>query len=58
MAKYKVLVDSVIGPGLVRAGTLIDYDGVSEGEPGDNLELVREDKKAPAKTVKPEAGQD
>ena len=51
MARYKVLVDSVIGSGLVKAGEIIEYDGKSEGEPGPNLELVKESAK-PAKTVK------
>ena len=40
MAKYKVLQDSVIGSGLVKAGEIIEYDGVSEGKPGANLELI------------------
>ena len=42
MAKYRVLVDSVIGTGLAKAGTVIEYDGVSEGSPGENLELIPE----------------
>lgn len=41
MAQYKVLVDSVIGSGLVKAGSIIEYDGKSEGKPGANLQLVK-----------------
>ena len=40
MARYKVLVDSVIGSGIVKAGEIIEYDGESEGTPGSNLELI------------------
>ena len=40
MAKYKVLVKSVIGSGIVEAGAIIDYDGESEGVPSENLALI------------------
>ena len=30
----------MIGSGLVKAGEIIEYDGVSEGKPGANLELI------------------
>lgn len=42
MARYRVLEDSVIGHGLVKAGEIIEYDGKSEGTPGRNLELIPE----------------
>lgn len=42
MAKYEVLVDSVIGSGVVKAGAVIEYDGKSEGKPGSHLRLVRD----------------
>jgi hypothetical protein len=51
MAKYRVLVDSVIGSGLVKARTIIEYDGKSEGKPGPNLELVKASKGAPVPTL-------
>ncbi|WP_347989912.1 hypothetical protein [Methylomonas sp. AM2-LC] len=51
MAKYRVLVDSVIGSGLVKAGEIIEYDGKSEGKPGPNLELIKESKQAAVKTL-------
>ena len=58
MAKYKVLADSVIGPGLVKAGEIIEYDGVSEGKPGDNLELiVEEPPKRPQATAQKSGGE-
>ena len=41
MAKYEVLADSVIGHGLVKAGSVIEYDGKSEGAPGANLRLLK-----------------
>jgi len=46
MAQYRVLVDTAIGNGLVKAGSVIEYDGKSEGKPGANLELI----KSPVKT--------
>jgi hypothetical protein len=52
MAQYRVLVDSAIGTGLVKAGTIIEYDGKSEGKPGPNLELV----KGLARTARVSAG--
>jgi hypothetical protein len=52
MAQYRVLVDSVIGSGLVKAGTVIEYDGKTEGRPGANLELVR----GPTRTAKVSEG--
>ena len=53
MPKYEVLQDSVIGSGIVKAGTIIEYDGKSEGEPGDNLRLIKEPKKRPVPTEEP-----
>ncbi|MGD0961574.1 MAG: hypothetical protein ABSB19_17330 [Methylomonas sp.] len=47
--KYRVLQDSVIGSGLVKAGEIIEYDGVSEGKPGANLELLPGQKLAATK---------
>lgn len=41
MAKYEVLVDSVILGRVVKAGEVIEYDGKSEGKPGANLRLVK-----------------
>ena len=50
MATYKVLEKSFIGNALVAEGTIIEFDG----EPGENLELV-EDEKKPAAKSKPAA---
>ena len=56
MAQYEVLEDTVIGTGLAKAGSIVEYDGKSEGKPGPNLRLMPVKGKAakgnqPVKTV-------
>lgn len=40
MARYKVLETSYINDAIIEPGTIVEY----QGEPGANLELVKEDK--------------
>lgn len=47
MAKFKVLEKSFINNAIVEAGEVVEYDG----DPGPNLELVKEPAKGKGKTA-------
>jgi hypothetical protein len=41
MAIYEALEDLQMSRGLVRKGETFEYDGKSEGKPGENMKLLR-----------------